>query len=250
MAGCRWEILLPRPRPAGSGEASSLQALRISKTQSIGSDTGGSALEESLTDDASALSDEPASRDRRLALGSRVLRRTVVVDVPKSRVRLLSQEYFEPPIQSRRGRGAPASPGPLRLTGRLLYRFHTDFYGHAISVSTARSEYTKLREMLGYLSSGGPSAAGASDFDDLVYGPRRRFEEDRRNPNEPSFVLKPELNILGESTSAVLDWFLQHVGVERENLPGILHESVADPLEAVLAQLFRMSRRVDAVVDA
>merc|ERR1712025_1437027 len=98
--------------------------------------------------------------------------------------------------------------------GEVLFKFLTSFKS-AISVSTNRKEYAKLRQLITVLTE---KLQFSSESDGTVKSNSTMvFTED--TSDGPGFVLEPQLNIMGEATSTVLDWYLSHLDVDKKDIP-------------------------------
>jgi len=148
----------------------------------------------------------------------------VILTFPRFKVVMLTQQALD--------------AGPWLHT-TVFYKF-TSSFRDPIGVSTDRREYARLREVLETLWAEYSKAEWGLD---QPLADRRLFEKDERG-GTPAFVLEPQLDIMGEATSTVLDWFLGHLDIDKTKLP-----TLADPLESVLASVCQVSSRVDGVFE-
>jgi len=131
-----------------------------------------------------------------------------------------------------------------RLQSTVEYQF-TSTFRDAISVSTDGREYAKLREIIGQLrfstsQGGGPAA---TEDGTVAAIDRRQFQP---SDSERSFVFEPQLNIMGEATTAVLDWFFdENIQLKKNELPKQIHITVVDSLEQLLAAISTINSGID-----
>ena len=172
---------------------------------------------------------DDASRRSQQARHSNAARRArkVILTFPRFKIVMLTQQ------------GLNSGDKPV-LQSSVFYKF-TSSFRDPIGVSTDRREYSRLREVLDSLKleQGKPADARFEI---------RQFEKDERD-GTPGFVLEPQLDIMGEATSTVLDWFLSHLDIDKTKLPKHVHLALADPLESVLASVCQVSATVDTVFE-
>ena len=160
-----------------------------------------------------------------------------IVSFPKSTIIMTTEQPF----------GNPASPAPIKffsLQPSIIYKF-TSTFRDAISVSTDRREYDNLRKIIKHLklSEDDITSLKASHSIDL-----RTFQQ---SDDESSFVLEPQLNIMGEATTTVLDWFFdENIQLKKNELPKQVHSLVTDSLENVLANLLVVTSAVNDTFNA
>ncbi|KAH9255077.1 hypothetical protein BASA81_006836 [Batrachochytrium salamandrivorans] len=118
----------------------------------------------------------------------------------------------------------------LNKPDTITYKFLSEF-ADVITVSTDQREYAKLREILAQMRftsnrvSTPPQAANA-----LATAADLRVFVQHADPD--SFVFSPQLNIMGEATQKVMDWFLeQNMRVKRTDLPKQFYLVVAQSFE-------------------
>jgi hypothetical protein len=188
------------------------------------------------------MSVEEASRLSENARQQRHRARKVILTFPRSKIVMLTHQAF----------ALDNSTATVVLQPQVFYKF-TSSFRDPIGVSTDRREYSKLREVLESLKleavgEGKPLPAADVLDEEQRPPPRRQFEKDERD-GTPGFVLEPQLDIMGEATTTVLDWFLSHLDIDKKKLPEKVHVSLADPLETVLASACKISSGVDAVFE-